>query len=91
MPVGQQLGHDLGVAVGALGLEDRALVVVEVEPLQGIEDLVDVLGRRALPVGIFDAQDEGASLPARQQPVVQRRPRAADVQGPGWGRSEPNT
>ena len=33
MAVGEQLGDHLGVAIGALGLEDRALVVVEVQPL----------------------------------------------------------
>ena len=91
MAVGEQLGNDLGVALRALGLEDRALVIVELEPAQRVEDLLDVLGRRALAVGIFDAQHEGAPLAPSQQPVVQRRPRAADVQGPGWGRSKANT
>ena len=39
-------------------LRDRALVPVELEPAQRVEDLLDVLGRRALAVGVLDAQDQ---------------------------------
>src|SRR5919199_1903240 len=76
------------MALGALRLQDRPLVPLELQPAQGVEDLLDVLGRRALAVGIFDAQHERAAGPARQQPVVERGPRAADVQRAGRGRSE---
>ena len=68
------------VGVAPLGLRDRPLVPVELEPAQRVEDLLDVLGRRALAVGVLDAQDELAALAAREEPVVQCRPRAADVQ-----------
>ena len=54
----------------------------------GLEDLLDVLGRRALAVGIFDAQHEAPACAAGQQPVEQRRAGAADVQRAGRGRSE---
>ena len=62
--VGDQLLERLGVAGGALGLEDRALVPVELQPAQGVEDLLDVLRGRALAVGIFDPQHERAGARA---------------------------
>src|SRR3954462_6535462 len=83
-------GGALGVAVGAADLRDRALVVVELEPPQRLEDLLDVLGGRALAVGIFDAQDEGPAGVPREEPVVERGPRAADVQRAGRRGSEAN-
>ena len=46
------------------------------------------LARGALEVGVLDAQDERAALPAREQPVEERRARVADVQLPGRARSE---
>ena len=46
--------------------------------------------RRALAVGILDAQDEGAAMVARQQPVEQGRARIADVQVAGRAGSEAN-
>src|SRR5207248_9091119 len=45
-------------------------------------------GRRALAVGVLDPEDERAPGPAREEPVVQCRPRAADVERPGRRRSE---
>ena len=39
--------------------------------------------RRALEVGVLDAQHEGAAVAARGQPVEQRGPRVADVQVSG--------
>ena len=88
--VGEQLLERLAVALRALGLEDRPLVPVELQPAQRIEDLLDVLRRRALAVGIFDPQHERAILALGQQPVVQRRAGAADVERPGRGWSKAN-
>ncbi len=76
----EQLRQPFGVALGPLVLADRALVPVELEPAQRVEDLGDVLVGGPLAVGVLDPQDE---LPARapgREPVVERRPRAADVQ-----------
>ena len=42
---GQQLLDRGRVGVGPAGLRDRSLVPVELEPAQGVEDLLDVLGR----------------------------------------------
>ena len=84
----EQLLHDLGVALAALGLEHRLLVPVELEPAQGVEDLLDVLGGRALAVGVLDPEQELAAAATGQQPVVQCRPRTPDVQGARRRRSE---
>jgi hypothetical protein len=67
----------------ALGLEDRPLVPVELEPAQRIEDLRDVFRRRALAVCIFDTQQETPARAAREQPVKQCRAGATDVQRAG--------
>ena len=85
--VEQPLQHLL-VALGARDLADRPLVVVELEPAQGVEDLLDVLRGGALAVGIFDPQHERPAVVSREQPVVQRRAGAADVQRAGRRRSE---
>ena len=84
----EQLLDRLLVAVAALPLRDRPLVPVELEPAQRVEDLLHVLGRRALAVGVLDAQHELAARAAREEPVVQCRPRAADVQHACWRRRE---
>jgi len=93
----EQLAKHLTVPFGSLGLEHRALVPVEVQPTQRIEDLLDVLRGGAFAIGIFDAQHERPRLARRavllaagEQPVVERRPGTADVQCAGRGRGEAN-
>ena len=66
----------------------RPLIPVQAEPAQILEDHRVGVGRRALDVGVFDAKDERAVLPARQQPVEERCADVADVQVPGRARSE---
>jgi hypothetical protein len=88
VPLVEQPLQHLLVAIGARDLADRALVVVELQPAQRVEDLLDVLGSRALAVGIFDAQHERPAVMPREQPVVQRRAGTADVQRTGRRRSE---
>ena len=65
MAAGEQLLDDLGVAVGALGLEDGLAVPVDPEPAQRLEDLLDVLRRRALAVGVLDPQHQLAAVAPR--------------------------
>ena len=84
----QELREDLAVALGALGLEHGSLVPVDLQPAQGVEDLLHVLGSGALAVGVLDPQDQGVRLPARGQPVVERGAGAADVQGARGRRGE---
>ena len=90
MAASKQRRERLAVALGAVGLHDRALVPVELQPAQRVEDLLDVLRRRALAVGVLDAQHELPALVAGEQPVEQGRAGAADVQGPGGGWREAN-
>src|SRR5262249_25559040 len=56
-----------------------ALVPVEAEPLEAVEDRLERLGDIPLLVGVVDAQDELAAVLAGEEPVEQRRADAADV------------
>src|SRR6266542_3792709 len=79
----------LGLAVGPAGAADvRTLVPVQPEPAEVLENAL--LGRlgRSLGVGVLDAQHIGAVVPARQQPVEERRARVAHVQLAGRTGSE---
>jgi len=79
-PLGNQPVGGGPVEVVALRLMVRALVVLEPEPLESREDLPGELLARPFDVGVFDPEDVGALLPAREEEVVQRRARASDVQ-----------
>ena len=85
---GEHLVHGLAVAAGAVELADRLAVPVEPEPLEAVENGVHRGLRRALAVGVLDAQQERAAEPLRVEPVEQRRARAADVQEAGRGGRE---
>ncbi len=50
------------------------------QPLHAIQDHLDGLIGGALPVGIFDAQDEAPTLAACVEPAEQRRADATNVQ-----------
>ena len=85
--------HAFGLPVGAIRaflFQPHAFVPMQPHPAQILEDGLFGFGRRTLPIGVFDAEDEGAVLPARQQPVEERGARVADVQVTGWGRGEAN-
>ena len=69
------------MALSALGLRDRPLVPVELEPAQRIEDLLDVLRGRALAVRVLDPQHERPARSAGHEPVVECGAGASDVQG----------
>src|SRR6185436_4417802 len=66
----------------------RPFVPVQTEPAEIPEDGRLGFGGRPLDVGILDAEHELAARPARHQPVEERGARIADVQLPGWARSE---
>src|SRR4030095_278591 len=85
----------LGVlAVGreALGLaiarRRRSLVPVETEPPERVDDGHDVLLGRARAVRVLDAEDEGAAVVAREEPVEERGAGASDVEMPRRARGE---
>ena len=83
----EEASRVVAVEVEALGLpvagRRRALVPIELEPPERVDDEADVLVGRARPVGVLDPEDEDAAVTARVEPVEQRRARAADVQVPG--------
>ena len=71
----------LGLLVGAeLAAHAGALVVVDAEPGQRVDDRGVALGGVAREVGVLDAQHQRAAVVARERPVEQGRPHVADVQ-----------
>ena len=77
----------IGIRLHALGLPIRtvvaprfhAFVPLKPHPSQIVEDRLLRLARRALEIGVFDAQDKGAVLPAGEQPVEQCRSGVSNV------------
>jgi hypothetical protein len=79
---------DLAVAVHALHLVERAFVVLQAQPLHAVQDRLHRFRGRALQVGVFDAQDEGAAEVAGIGPRIQRGAGAAEVEKAGRAGSE---
>src|SRR6185369_9836079 len=77
---GQQFGRALAIHFQPLSLMVRTLVPVEAEPAHALQNPLDHLGRRALEVGVFNAQDKRAAVMTSEQPVKQRGTGAAYVQ-----------
>ena len=82
----QELLYRLAVALQPLRLQERALVPTKAQPLEGAQDVFHHLRAGALPVGIFNAEDEASALASGEQPVEQGGTRPAHVQGSGGGR-----
>ncbi len=83
LAVGDQLlGHFL-VPGDALGLVERAFVVVQAQPLHRLQDRIDRALGAAFTVGVLDAQHELAATMAGLQPAVQRGAGATDMQVAG--------
>src|SRR5690242_18312303 len=61
----------------------RTLVPIEPEPAQAVDDSLHHLPRRALRVGVLDAQHEDAAVAPREEPVEEGRAGAADVKVAG--------
>src|SRR5947209_13996921 len=68
------------MAPGAGKLMHDIAVPIEAEPLQAVNDRGDRRVRRALAIGILDAQEHLAAGLLRIKPVEQSRARAADMQ-----------
>src|SRR6185369_7221252 len=77
---GQHLLGDLSMAAGAGELEDGLAIPVEAEPAQAFENGLDRRFGGALPVGVLDAQAEGAAVMTGIEPVEQGRAGATDMQ-----------
>ena len=74
-----------------LRLEVRALVGGHPEPVERGDDPVGPLGSVACLVGVLNPQDEGASVTAGEEPVVEGGPGAADVEDTRWARARSAT
>src|SRR5262249_2675158 len=82
----------LGLAIGTARSPDvRPLVPIEPQPPQIAHDRRLGFARRSADVGVLDPQNEGAALPAGEEPVEQRGPRVAHVELPGRTRGETNS
>src|SRR5439155_12654697 len=62
-----------------IALGDRTFAPIAAEPMKRVDDLLGVLLARALPVGVFDAQEHPAAETPRMEEVEDGRARAADV------------
>ena len=82
----------LRLTVRAVGAADvGSLVPRQAKPAEVVENRALGFDGRSLAIGVLDAKDERAALPACEQPVVERRPRVADVQVTGRTGSETQT
>ena len=80
MALVEQLLCNLRMTLRPVGLEQGRRVVVETEPIQPVDDLVDGILRGSLAIGVFDPQQRLAAMMAGKEPVEQRSARAADVE-----------
>ena len=79
----EQAASRLDMVREARELAYRLIVPVKTEPGEAVMDRRDRFFGGPAAVGVLDAQQETATVTAREQPVEQRRPRAADVEKPG--------
>ena len=77
--------RDMRRGVGALEVRAFEMWIVgrDADPRQRVDDPLRPLRSVAGLVGVFDAQDEGATDLAGECPVVQRRARSTDVERTG--------
>ena len=76
----KHLRDDFTIAIHALHLIKRALVMIQSQPLHAVQDSLHRLWRGALQVGVFDTQNEGAAKTARIGPREKRRAGATHMQ-----------
>ena len=58
----------------------RSFVPIEAQPAKPFDDAGDHVPRRALGIGVFDPEHEGAVMTTSEQPVEERRACATDMQ-----------
>ena len=81
--------HALGLAVGLVGAADaHALVPVQAQPGQGVDNGLKGLLGVAGGVGVLDTEDEGAPGVAGPGPVEQAGTHHTHVGGAGWRGAE---
>ena len=98
LALGEKPLHDLAVPVETFALpirlvgtaEGDALIPVETQPPQPVDDVIRELGGAAGTVGVVAAQHERSPTGPGEQPVVQRRPGPTDVKETRRRRREPH-
>jgi hypothetical protein len=60
-------------------LKERTFIGIKAEPVHAFQDALHHLDRRPLNVRVLDAEYESAVVLAREKPIEQRGPRAAQV------------
>ena len=79
----EQAVRRLDMAREAQKLAYRLTIPVKPEPGEAVIDRRDRFFGETAAVGVLDPEQEPAAVTAREQPVEQRRPRAADMEKPG--------
>ena len=72
--------ESLAAALHNLGIEAGDRIVVDSEPGERLQNDLLGLARRALAVGVLEAQQEAALVMARKSPIEQRSAGPADVE-----------
>ena len=85
---GETVVIDLVRGVGRLEVGALVGTAFDADPVEGRDDALDPLGTVAGRVGVLDAEDEGAAGLLGDDPVVQRRAGATDVEHSGRRRGE---
>src|SRR4029077_10510352 len=70
----------LKIELGAGRLVEWSRIPMQTKPSQRLEDLFGGFASAARLVGILDAQNEFAAVTARDQPIVERGPCAAEME-----------
>ena len=79
----QQLLDRQPMQLDPLALDHRCAIPGQAQPAEAIENVVGELLLAALPIGVFYAQQELATVVTGEQPVENRRAGRADVQAAG--------
>ena len=88
MAGGEQLVGNFLVTLQSLGLVERTLVGIQIQPVHGVENRLHGLVGGTLAIGVLDAQDEFTAATARFEPAIKRSARTADVQETGGAGGE---
>ena len=89
MAAGEELVHVLFVEASAFALpvraivapETYALVEVNAQPGEGLDDILFGTGHEALRIGIFDSENQFPAMLLGEQVIIQGGTDSADVQG----------
>ena len=79
----------LALAIGSkIAAYVRALVECDSHPPQGLDNLVLTTRHEPFSIGVLDSEDVCSAVVARIQVIEQHGAQRANVEQPGWARSE---